>query len=60
MRDEQDIEDELIEIMGLQDDTLKLERLVAWCATYPDEIPAALRFFRDRLVSKKADTHHGV
>lgn len=51
-RDEQTIEDELIEIMGLQDDTLKLERIVAWCATYPDEMPAALRFFRDRLMAR--------
>lgn len=48
-RDEQTIEAELIEIMAIQDDTLKLERVVAWCATYPGEIPFALRFFRGRL-----------
>lgn len=47
-RDEQTIEAELIEIMGIQDDTVKLERIVAWCAAYPDEIPFALRFFRKR------------
>lgn len=55
-RDEVDVEAELVEIMGLQDDTLKLERIVAWCAAYPDEIPFALRFFRDRLVARNADS----
>jgi hypothetical protein len=50
-RDEQTIEAELIEIMGIQDDTIKLERIVAWCAAYPDEIPFALRFFRKRSPS---------
>ncbi len=47
-RDEQTIEAELIEILAIQDDTLKLERIVAWCASYPDEVPFALRFFRAR------------
>ncbi len=48
-RDEQVIEDELMEISAIQDDTIRLERIVAWCATYPSEIPIALRFFRMRL-----------
>lgn len=47
-RDEQTIEAELIEITAIQDDTVRLERIVAWCAVYPDEIPFALRFFRRR------------
>lgn len=56
MRDEQIIEDELMEISAVQDDTTKLERIVAWCAMYPNEIPVALRFFRLRLHSEgKAD-----
>jgi len=55
-RDEQVIEDELMEISAIQDDTTKLERIVAWCAMYPDEIPLALRFFRLRLHAEgKAD-----
>ncbi len=53
-RDEQIIEDELMEISSIQDDTVKLERIVAWCATYPDEIPLALRFFRMRMQEGKA------
>jgi hypothetical protein len=48
-RDEQVVEAELMEISSIQDDTVKLERIVAWCAAYPDEVPFALRFFRDRL-----------
>ncbi|HEX4157958.1 MAG TPA: hypothetical protein VHY79_05745, partial [Rhizomicrobium sp.] len=43
------VEAELFGIMAIQDDTLKLERIVAWCLAYPDEIPFALRFFRKRL-----------
>jgi hypothetical protein len=48
-RDEQTVEAELMEISAIQDDTTKLERIVAWCAAYPDEVPFALRFFRSRL-----------
>ena len=47
-RDEQVVEAELMEISSIQDDVLKLERIVAWCATYPYEVPFALRFFRER------------
>ena len=42
MRDLEVIEAELIEISAIADDTLKLERIIAWCATHPDEIPFAL------------------
>lgn len=49
MRDAQVVEAELVEISAIQDDLTKLERIVAWCATYPDEVPFALRFFRDRI-----------
>ncbi len=48
-RDEQIVEAELMEISVIQDDMLKLERIVAWCATYPDEVPFALSFLRSRL-----------
>jgi hypothetical protein len=51
-RDEQVVEAELMEISAIQDDGVKLERIVAWCANYPDEIPFALRFFRGRLSKK--------
>ena len=53
-RDEQTVEAELMEISAIQDDVTKLERIVAWCAAYPDEIPFALRFFRGRLASHQS------
>ena len=53
-RDEQTVEEELMEISAIQDDTVKLERIVAWCANYPDEVPFALHFFRERLSARKA------
>ena len=42
MRDPQTIEAELMEISSISDDSIKLERIVAWCATHPDEVPLAL------------------
>lgn len=62
-RDEQVVEAELMEISAIQDDTVKLERIVAWCAAYPDEVPFALRFFRKQSqeaaqpASKDLDAH---
>ncbi len=38
-----------MEISAIQEDAVKLERIVAWCANYPDEIPFALSFFKERL-----------
>jgi hypothetical protein len=43
MRDIEIIETELMEISAIADDTVKLERIVAWCASHPDEIPIALK-----------------
>jgi hypothetical protein len=42
MRDPETIEAELIEISAIADDTLKFERIVAWCTAHPDEVPFAL------------------
>jgi hypothetical protein len=42
MRDPEIIETELMEISAIADDTVKFERIVAWCAARPDEIPFAL------------------
>ena len=43
MRDPQTVEEELMEISSISDDSIKLERIIAWCATYPDEVPFAMR-----------------
>jgi hypothetical protein len=42
MRDSETIETELMEISTIVDDGVKLERIIAWCAVHPDEIPFAL------------------
>ncbi len=42
MRDPETIEEELIEISAIADDTVKFERIIAWCAAHPDEVPFAL------------------
>ena len=42
MRDPEIIEAELMEISAIADDTIKLERIIAWCAAHPDEVAFAL------------------
>jgi hypothetical protein len=48
MRDPETIETELMEISAIADDTVKFERIVAWCASHPDEVPFALHQFLGR------------
>jgi hypothetical protein len=42
MRDLETIETELVEISAIVDDAVKFERIAAWCAVHPDEVPFAL------------------
>ena len=42
MRDPEIIETDLMEISAIADDLVKFERIVAWCASHPDEVPFAL------------------
>jgi hypothetical protein len=48
MRDPEIIETELMEISAIADDTVKFERIVAWCASHPDEVSFALHHFMGR------------
>jgi hypothetical protein len=48
MRDPEIIEAELMEISAIADESIKFERIVAWCAAYPDEVPFALHRFMGR------------
>ena len=51
MRDAETIETELMEISAIPDDGVKLERIIAWCASHPEEVPFALHHlmnWRDR------------
>jgi hypothetical protein len=42
MRDPEIIETELMEIASIAEDLTKFERIVAWCAAHPDEVPFAM------------------
>ena len=48
MRDPEISEPELMEIGAIADDPLKFERIIAWCASHPDEVPFALHQFIGR------------
>jgi hypothetical protein len=48
MRDLQTVEAELFEISAIADDSLKLERIVVWCAIHPDEVPLAVHLLMVR------------
>jgi hypothetical protein len=48
VRDPETIETELMEISAIADDSVKFERIVAWCATHPDEVPFALHHMMSR------------
>ena len=42
MRNPETIETDLMEISAIADDLVKFERIVAWCASHPEEVPFAL------------------
>jgi len=48
MRDAEVIESELMEIGAIADDGVKLERIITWCATHPDEVPFAMHHLMSR------------
>ncbi len=56
MREPDEIEDELIEISAIADDSLKFERIIAWCAAHPDEIPYALHHLMRRHEKQPSDS----
>ncbi len=61
MRDPETIETELVGIGALADDSVKLERLVAWCAAHPDEVPFALhQLLSSRHKHSAGNLDHGA
>ena len=59
MRDLETIEAELIEISAIADDSTKLERIIAWCAAHPDEVPFALHQLLSRRKKPTAESSLG-
>ena len=60
MRDPQTIETELMEISAIADDSIKLERIIAWCASHPDEVPYALHQLLRRRERHPAGERQGT
>jgi len=63
MRDPETIETDLMEISAIADDVVKLERIIAWCASHPDEVPFALHHLmkrRDRQAGRPTHTGHSI
>jgi len=42
MRQPEIVEAELVEISAMADDEMKLNSIIVWCATHPDEVPFAI------------------
>jgi len=62
MRDVEIIETEPMEISAIADDTVKFDRIIAWCASNPDEVPFALHQLmgrRDKHTSPTSDSLPG-
>jgi len=58
MRDPETIETELMEMSAIADEAVKLERIIAWCAAHPDEVPFALHQLmrrRDKHAAQSAN-----
>jgi hypothetical protein len=55
MRDLQVVEAELFEIGAIPDDSTKLERIIVWCTTHPDEVPFAIHLLLNRRDEPKSE-----
>jgi hypothetical protein len=53
MRDPEIIEAELLEISAIADDSTKLERIIAWCVSDPDEVAYVVHNFLTRKQPEK-------
>jgi len=54
MRDPEIIEAELMELSLTADDTIRFERIVAWCASHPDEVAFALHHLLTLRTDKRS------
>ena len=58
MRDLVTIETDLMEMSAIPDDVVKLERIIAWCASHPDEVPFALHQLMKRREEQPPHAAH--
>lgn len=55
MRDPEVVEAELVEISAMADDEMKLNSIIVWCATHPDEVPFAIHMLLGGRISPPAN-----
>lgn len=55
MREPEQIEQDMITIGAMSDDSLKIEEIIAWCATHPREVPVAIRILLGKIERPKRD-----
>ena len=60
MRPPEVIETELMEISAIAEDTVKFERIIAWCAAHPDEVPFVLHQLLGRRDKRESQTPHSA
>jgi hypothetical protein len=53
MRDPAQIEQDIIAIGAISDDSLKIEEIIAWCATHPHDVPVAIRILLGKVEHPK-------
>jgi hypothetical protein len=53
MREPEIIEAELVEISAMADDEMKLNSIIVWCTTHPDEIPFAMHILLEGKSARK-------
>lgn len=56
MRDTETIETDLMEMSAIPDDLVKLERIISWCASHPEEVPFALHQLMKRREEPPPET----
>jgi hypothetical protein len=54
MREPDVVEAELVEISAMADDEMKLNSIIVWCATHPDEVPLAIHMLLGGKVTPAA------
>jgi len=54
MREPEVVEAELVEISAMADDEMKLNSIIVWCTTHPDEVTLAIHMLLGGRISPAA------
>jgi hypothetical protein len=59
MREPDIVEAELVEISAMADDEMKLNSIIVWCATHPDEVPRAIHMLMGGKIAPAGTSKEG-